>query len=359
MTKIGVWGTGNMGRAALRSIQGNAHFELGAIVVSNPDKVGLTCVDLCGIGAPGGPAAVLPDDFDPTTVDAVAYTASGDIRPDEAVADIASLLRLGVHVVTPALYGMYHPASADPATRDILNEACQVGQSSLFVSGIDPGWGNDILPAILSGLCSEIELIRCQEIFDYSTYDQPDSVRFLVGMGQPMDEMPPMVTPGIPTMVWGPSVRLIGDALGVEFDDIVETLERKPLDQTVTNQLGVFEQGTQGALRFEIQGHLDGRPVVIVEHVTRIDPECAPEWPQPTSGAGTHRVIVEGSPRLEVSVEAESEGGNRAAGGNETAANRLVNAIPWLQSATPGIHDALAVPLSFGRGKLRGLGAPA
>jgi hypothetical protein len=67
------------------------------------------------------------------------------------------------------------------------------GSAALFVSGIDPGWGNDILPALLTGLSGTIDQIRCQEIFDYSTYDQPDSVRYLVGMGQPMDYEPMMV----------------------------------------------------------------------------------------------------------------------------------------------------------------------
>jgi hypothetical protein len=47
-------------------------------------------------------------------------------------------------------------------------------------------------------------------------------------------------------------------------------------------------------------------------------------------------VIIEGSPRIEVTVEATDEGGNRAAGGNATAAGRLVNAIPWLRAAEPG-----------------------
>ena len=49
------------------------------------------------------------------------------------------------------------------------------------MSGIDPGWGNDILPVLATGLAGTIDEIRCQEIFDYSTYDQPDSVRFLSG----------------------------------------------------------------------------------------------------------------------------------------------------------------------------------
>ena len=142
-----------------------------------------------------------------------------------------------------------------------MEAAIAEGGGSLFVSGIDPGWGNDILPVLASGLASTIEQVRCQEIFDYSTYDQPDSVRFLVGMGQPMDEVPPMVAPTIPTMVWGGQLRLMARALGVELDDIVESVERRELDDTVeTAQMGTFEAGTQGALRFEVQGIVDGEP---------------------------------------------------------------------------------------------------
>jgi hypothetical protein len=56
--------------------------------------------------------------------------------------------------------------------------------------------------------------------------------------------------------------------------------------------------------------------------------------------------VVVSNPRIEVNVEASDEGSNRAAGGNATAANRLVNAVPWLLAAEPGLYDALDVPLA-------------
>ena len=95
-----------------------------------------------------------------------------------------------------------------------------------------------------------------------------------------------------------------------------------------------------------MQGIVDGEPLIVVEHVTRIHPSCAPDWPMPPDGGdGAHKVIIEGRPRIEVNVEATDEGGNRAAGGNATAVGRLVNAIPWLRAAGPGLYDALDVPL--------------
>ena len=357
--RVAVWGTGNMGRASIRAVVANPFLELAAVIVANPEKVGRDAGELAGLDRPTG--VIATDDVDAALTElkggfgggAVAYMASGDIRPDDAAAEIERCLRAGAVVVTPALYALYDQRNAPPEVRDPLLAAATEGGSSLFVSGVDPGWGNDLLPVLISGLAGTVEQIRCQEIFDYATYDQPDSVRFLVGMGQPMDYEPPMVAPSVPTMVWGGQVRMVARALGVELDEIRETLERRPLEATVENQMGTFEAGTQGALRFEVQGIVDGEVRIVIEHVTRIHRDCAPDWPLPPDGGdGVHKVVIEGRPRIEVNLEATDEGGNRAAGGNATAAARLVNAIPWLHTAGPGIYDALDVPLTPAVGRI-------
>ncbi|TXS22829.1 dihydrodipicolinate reductase [Streptomyces sp. ms191] len=349
-----VWGTGNVGRAAVRAVDAHPALELAAVLVHDPAKTGRDAGELAGLDRALGVAAT--DDVGAvlaTRPGAVVYAASGDIRPDEALADVVAAVRAGAVVVTPALYPLYDQLNAPPEFRDPVLTAVAEGGGSLFVSGVDPGWGNDVLPLLMSGLGSTVDAIRCQEIFDYSTYDQEESVRYLVGMGQPMEYEPLMLAPSVPTMVWGGQIRLMARALGVALDDIRETLERRALDTTVTTRtMGVFEAGTQGAVRFEVQGVVDGEALIVVEHVTRIHPSCAPDWPSPPDGAGAHRVIVEGRPRIEVTVEATDEGENRSAGGNATAVGRLVNAIDWLVDAKPGLYDALDVPLRPAVGKL-------
>ena len=349
-----VWGTGNVGRAAIRAVEAHPALKLTAVLVHNPDKVGRDAGELSELGHELGIAAT--DDIDAVLAAgprAVVYAASGDIRPDEALADVGRAIRAGAVVVTPALYALYDHRSAQPELRDPVLDAIADGGGSLFVSGVDPGWANDVLPLLVSGLAGTIEAVRCQEIFDYSTYDQPDAVRYLVGMGQPMDYEPLMLAPTVPTMVWGGQVRLMARALGVQLDEIRESLERRALDATVlTRTMGEFAAGTQGAVRFEVQGIVEGEPRIVIEHVTRIHPSCAPDWPAPPDGAGAHRVIVEGRPRIEVTVEAADEGENRSAGGNATAVGRLVNAIDWLVDAEPGLYDALDVPLRPVAGKL-------
>lgn len=349
-----VWGTGNVGRAAIRAVEAHPALKLAHVLVHDPGKVGRDAGDLAGTGRDLGVAAT--DDIDAvlaTAPGAVVYAASGDIRPDEALADIVRAVRTGAVVVTPALYALYDQRGAPPELRDPVLAAVADGGGSLFVSGVDPGWGNDVLPLLISGLGSTVDAIRCQEIFDYSTYDQPEAVRDLIGMGHPMEYEPLMLAASVPTMVWGGQIRLMARALGVELDDIRETMARRPLESAVTTRtMGGFEAGTQGAVRFEVQGIVEGEPRIVIEHITRIHPSCAPDWPSPPDGAGAHRVIIEGRPRIEVTVEASDEDENRSAGGNATAVGRLVNAIDWLVDAEPGLYDALDVPLRPATGRL-------
>ena len=320
--------------------------------MSNPDKVGKEAGELCGV-APVGVAAT--DDVDTVLAaggDAVAYCASGDFRPDEALGDIERSLRAGFNVVSTAAYPLYDPISAPQPIRDRFVASCAAGSASLFVSGIDPGFINDIVPMLMSGLCEEIDEIRAYEIFNYSTYNAPDAVRDLVGFGTPMDQVPPMVAPTIPTMVWGGVIRMLARALDVELDSIEEFAERKPLERTVTVPVGTFEAGTQGALRFEVRGMVNGRARIVVEHVTRIIDDIAPDWPK-AAASNAHGVRIQGKPNIELSLSSTDENGDHVGGGNATAAARIINAIPAVCAAEPGLLDALQIPAQAGRGLLR------
>ena len=86
-----VWGTGNMGRAAIRAVDANPGSTLAAVVVNNPAKVGRDAGDLADLGRDLGVAAGTDVEAALATLGgagAVAYTASGDVRPDEAAADV-------------------------------------------------------------------------------------------------------------------------------------------------------------------------------------------------------------------------------------------------------------------------------
>ena len=104
-----------------------------------------------------------------------------------------------------------------------------------------------------------------------------------------------------------------------------------------------------GALRFEVQGIVDGRAAIVLEHVTRMCDDIAPDWPQ---GKG-YRVIIEGEPRMTVSLDMEDRHGDHAVGGVILTATRLVNAIPSVVEHAPGMMSALDLPLVTGKGLYR------
>ena len=349
--KVVVWGTGNVGRTALRTVMAHRDLELVDVIVSNPAKVGrdagtLADIEPVGVIATDDAAAVLA-----RRPDAVVYAASGDTRPDDALDDVLACLRAGASVVTPAIYGLLHPRTADERLRAKVDAACGEGASSLYVSGIDRGWAQDIMPLLVSGVAGRIDEIRVQELFDYSTYDAPEIVREVIGFGRPLDQLPPMLIPSVPTMIWGPMIHTMADGLGVVVDDITESIERLELAEPVDTVQGRFDAGTQGAFRFEVVGIVDGAPRLVVEHITRISPELAPDWPTPAPGkSGEHRLIIEGSPRIEMSIHATDGSDNPADGGNATAAARLVNAIPAVIAAENRVLGTLDLPPVVGGG---------
>jgi hypothetical protein len=140
----------------------------------------------------------------------------------------------------------------------------------------------------------------------------------------------------------------------VELDDIVEDVDRRPLERTIeVAGMGTFVEGTQGGFRMQVTGLVDGEPLLVVDHVTRIDDENTPEWPRPEHGQGSHRVLITGRPNLTVTIHGDDGDGVSAGGGNATAANRIVNAVPAVCDAPPGPVHPLDLPFIDGRAQLR------
>lgn len=344
------WSTGNVGRFALRTIVGHPELELAGLWVHSADKAGRDAGELCGLDPVGVSATNDIEALLDLDADCVCYTATADRRPFDAVKDIARILATGKNVVSSSVVGLVHPTSLHADITNQLEDACRRGNSSFLTSGIDPGFANDTLPLVLSGLCERWDEIRILEIINYATYDQPQVLFDTMGFGQPIDAVPILLTPGVLTFAWGGTVRLLAEGLGVELDEIREIHERRPATRPIAIGDRVVEPGTTGALRFEVQGIVNGRPALVVEHVTRLDDDLAPEWP---TGSGSYRVLIKGSPGMKCEFEFWDENGDHAVGGVVLTATRLVNAIPAVCQAPPGLLSALDLPLITGRGLIR------
>jgi len=346
------WATGNVGLLALRGVIDHPDLELVGLLVHSPAKAGKDAGELAGVGPVGVKATNDVDEILALDADVVSYMATGDLRPAEAVDDMARVLESGKNVVSTSVVPLIYPPAADKASVERLEEACRKGNVSCFTSGIDPGFANDLLPLILTGFHSRIDSVRVMEILNYNTYMQPEVIFETMGFGKPMDQTPLLLLPGILTSAWGPVVHVIAAGLGVEVDEIRETYERVPADETYETPVGTIEKGTVAGLNFEVQGIIGGEPRIVVNHVTRMHDDVAPDWPQPL-GKGGYRVITRGNPNLQIDFQMEGESGDHNEAGLLTTAMRVLNAIPAVVAAPPGLLSVLDLPLVTGRGLLR------
>ncbi|MDL4820734.1 NAD(P)H-dependent amine dehydrogenase family protein [Actinomadura opuntiae] len=347
------WSTGNVGRHAIAGIDARPDLELAGVWVSNPAKIGKDAGELAGLGRTLGVAATgSEDELLALRPDCVVYTSMADVRLMEAIDDLCRILRAGINVVSSSPVFLQFPDGVvPPEMSDPVREAAEAGGASLFVNGIDPGFANDALPLAVTGISERIDQVRCMEILNYATYDQGTVLFDIMGFGRSLDETPMLLQPGVLTMAWGSVVRQLAAGLGVELDEVTEQHTRLPAPETFDVSAGTVEKGTAAALRFEVRGMRGGEPVIVLEHVTRLRDDLAPDWPQP-AGAGCYRVEVRGEPDYTVDLQLLGGDGDHNTAGLKATAMRLVNAIPAVVAAPPGLLTALDLPLITGRGLL-------
>jgi len=344
-------GTGNVGRLALAGLVTNPQFELTGLYVSSPEKVGRDAGDLAGVGVDTGIAAVADlDAVLATEPECVVYCAMGDTRLSEAMADVMKILGAGINVVGSSPGLLQYPWGVLPGKYIARVEAAaQRGDSSIFISGVDPGFINDLIPFALAGTCRRIEQVRCMEIADYASYDGAEVMHYM-GFGRPLDDKPMLLQPGVLSIAWGTAIRQLAAGLGIEVDEITESYQREPAPDDFDIAVGRVAKGTLAALQFEIRGMAGGRPAIVIEHITRLRPDLRPDWPQPASGGGSYRVEITGEPSYAVDIVPSSCKGDHNHAAIVGAAGRIVNAIPAVIAAPPGIRTTLDLPLVTGHG---------
>jgi hypothetical protein len=342
------WGTGNVGFHALRHVLRHPDLELVGLHAHSPAKQGKDAGELAGLDLETGVRAT--NDVDALLAlepDVVIYTVKAETRPHEAIPELARILAAGVNVASTSLIYMIYPPFADAEMRAPLEQACREGESTMYISGIDPGFSGDVLPLAALQLVGEIDEVRVQELCDYSTYEDPEFTGISFGFGRGPDYAPPLAMEGVLRMGWGGMVQMVADRLGLELDEIREHFDRFYTEEAFDTPMMHVPAGTCSAVRFQLEGCVDGRPVVVAEHVNRLSDEAAPHWPQPPEGRpGVHRCIVKGNPDVQLECFVTGEDGDHNTGGVQATAMRVINAIPAICDHAPGLISTLDLPVT-------------
>lgn len=352
------WGTGQVGTGSLRGILENPQLELVGVAVFSAEKNGIDAGLLCDMPLTGIKATTDHASLLAMQADCVNFNADG-LRGDPVIDQIEAILLSGKNVGTCSVLRPTQNVPGrlgDVATIKRFEAACQRAGVSYYSSGIDPGFATSDLPLFISGMCQGINSVRVSEVCDYSTYKNPQALVEYNGFGGPIPKDPPTWI----SEVWTPSITQLAEGLGVELDDIVVEFKGRLLARDVLVQGMEFKKGTMGAQTFSINGMVKGKPVVTIEHITRIDPTLAPDWLQPPGfdpakpePQGGYIVNIDGKLRYKVSLEFYVDCGDFMMAGCWATGMRLVNAIPAICEARVGVLGVNELPLITGRGLVK------
>ena len=102
---------------------------------------------------------------------------------------------------------------------------------------------------------------------------------------------------------------------------------------------GIVKAGTASAVHFELQAISGGRPVVILEHNDLVARDAGTRWRLPYGPKErAYRIEIEGDP--EFTLELNMDMGP----GCKMTAMPVINAIPAVCAASPGLKSPLEIP---------------
>jgi hypothetical protein len=338
------WNTGNVGSSSLKSIANNPLLELVGCYAWSPEKVGRDAGELVGI-APIGVAAT--NDVDALLAlkpDCVVYNPMW-IDVDELV----RILSAGVNVVTTASFITGRNLGDG---RDRIVEACEKGDSTMFGSGVSPGFA-ELLAIVSAMVCNRIDKVTVNEAADTTFYDSPETEK-PVGFGQPIDhpELQAMAAKG--TAIFAEAVNLVADALGVELDDVRCEAEFAQTTTDLEMASWTIPAGCVAGVYISWQGIVNGRTVIDLNVRWKKGQTLDPDWKIDDDG---WVIQVDGQPTVTTKVSFLPPPYFEATTleefmdlGHIMTALPTIHAIPAVVAAAPGIATYTDLPLTLPRG---------
>lgn len=324
--KVAQFGLGPIGLESLKLAATLPWIEVIGAVDRDPAKAGRPLTELTGLGSLDGLSVSrdLEQLFRETPPEVILHTASSSAAT--SLAQMRPALELGVSVASTC-EELIFPAHKSPKLAKEYDALCRHTGARLTATGVNPGFVMDVLPLCLTGVSRTVDNIYVERVVNASTRRQPLQAK--IGSGQDPEEFRAKLQTGAAGHAGlRESVALIAHALGWVLDEITEAGEPVIAKKEIrTKFFHVLPGRTTGIHQRAVGRSGDAEKIVL-------DIKMYLDAPEPHD-----RIIIKGQPPLDVLVS----GG--VAGDDATVA-ALINAVPRLLAAPPGLHlpSDLALP---------------
>lgn len=270
--KVIQWATGAIGKTCLRKVIDHPDLELVGLYVHSARKAGRDAGDLARRPETGIIATQSVDEIMALDADVVLFLPLNlpeDIDQQDDL--IKHMLGSGKNVITTLRHVFPWAIGSDYASG--FEEACLEGNTTLFGTGINPGFMSERLATSLTTVCTDVEHILTREIYDMSPVLSPGFIFDLAGAGHTVDEV--TRSDGLQRIfqhIFTETIGCIGHSLKLEFDEIVADHEFGLADRHMKLRAGEIEAGTVANFRWRWHGIVNGKPFLTIEMVWIVDP---------------------------------------------------------------------------------------
>jgi 4-hydroxy-tetrahydrodipicolinate reductase len=223
--------------------------------------------------------------------------------------------------------------------RNQVEKACAEGGTSIHSTGSSPGFISEALPLVLSSTQRRLDMLTIDEYADLSPRDSPELLFDLMGFGRPGTGMDGRAAHA--GVSFGPSLRLVADALGLPLDTVEATGEFATAAHTTEIAAGTLEANTVAAQRITVTGLRGDKPLLRFRATWYCTTDLAPAWDVRDNG---WHVTVDGDAPLDIAIRFPVPLDRIASVTPGYTANRAVNAVPVVCAAPPGIRSTTDLP---------------
>ena len=197
---------------------------------------------------------------------------------------------------------------------------------ALLATGVNPGFAMDALPIMLSAVCQRVDRVIVDRVQDARSRRLPFQQK--IGAGLTTEQFQRQVDDGTVRHVGlTESMAMIADALGWRLDRITENIEPKIAAVTISSEFLAVDPGYVCGIIQDGAGYRKGEAVIRLHMEAYLG---APE--------SYDAIQIDGSPRLSMTIA----GGIH---GDIATASIVINSIPKVLDASPGLHTMRDLPL--------------
>ena len=320
------YGVGPIGQLCLKTLLSKpGHINLVGAIDIDQDKVGKDVADVLGLDTPTG--VIISGDaagvLSKTKPDVVVHTTSSFLaRMYDQLILCASH---GAHVVS-STEELSYPYERHPEISKELDQVARENGVTLLGTGVNPGYAMDALALMATGVSNEVRSIVINREVDAGFRRLP--LHRKVGAGITEAEFAEKKA----TSLFGhiglvESIRMVADGLGWNIDRIEEHLDPVVSGKQVETPFLTVEKGQVAGIHHHAYGY-DGDELLLTLDLKMF---VGAENPR-------DEVVVDGDPPMHL----VAHGG--IFGDTATVAT-LVNGIPLVVDAAPGLKTVKDVPL--------------